>query len=111
MISSAAIWWSILGASLVTYASRGLGVLLSGRINTDGPLFRWVSAVAYALLAALSARLLVVPLGPLASTSLMIRLLSAALALAVYLLSRRNLMLGVAAGGAGLALLRIAGLG
>ncbi|HEX3065638.1 MAG TPA: AzlD domain-containing protein [Dongiaceae bacterium] len=111
MISSAAIWWSILGASLVTYASRGLGVLLSGRINTDGPLFRWVSAVAYALLAALIARLLVVPLGPLASTSLMIRLLSAALALAVYLLSRRNLMLGVAAGGAGLALLRIAGLG
>jgi len=111
MISSAAIWWSILGASLVTYASRGLGVLLSGRINTDGPLFRWVSAVAYALLAALIARLLVVPLGPLASTSLMIRLLSAALALAVYLLSRRNLMLGVAACGAGLALLRIAGLG
>jgi branched-subunit amino acid transport protein len=111
MISSATIWWSILGASLVTYASRGIGVLLSGRINTDGPLFRWVSAVAYALLAALIARLLVVPLGPLASTSLMIRLLSAALALAVYLLSRRNLMLGVAAGGAGLALLRIAGLG
>jgi len=111
MISSAAIWWSILGASLVPYASRGFGVLLSGRINTDGPLFRWVSAVAYALLAALIARLLVVPLGPLASTSLMIRLLSAALALAVYLLSLRNLMLGVAAGGAGLALLRIAGLG
>jgi branched-subunit amino acid transport protein len=111
MISSAGIWWSILGASLVTYASRGVGVLLSGRINTDGPLFRWVSAVAYALLAALIARLLVVPLGPLASTTLTIRLLSAALALSVYLLSRRNLMLGVAAGGAGLALLRIAGLG
>jgi branched-subunit amino acid transport protein len=111
MISSAGIWWSILGASLVTYASRGLGVLLSGRINTDGPLFRWVSAVAYALLAALIARLLVVPLGPLASTTLTIRLLSAALALAVFLLTRRNLMLGVAAGGAGLALLRIAGLG
>jgi branched-subunit amino acid transport protein len=110
-VSSSIIWWSILGASLVTYASRGLGVLLSGRINTDGPLFRWVSAVAYALLAALIARLLVVPLGPLAATSLMARLASAALALAVYLLSRRNLMLGVGTGGAALALLRIAGLG
>jgi branched-subunit amino acid transport protein len=110
-MSAATIWWSILGASLVTYASRGFGVLLSGRINTDGPLFRWVSAVAYALLAALIARLVVVPLGPLATTTLMARLASAGFALAVYLVSRNNLMLGVAAGGAGLALLRVAGLG
>jgi branched-subunit amino acid transport protein len=110
-MTSAAIWWSILGASLVTYASRGFGVLLSGRINTDGPLFRWVSAVAYALLAALIARLLVVPLGPLAATTLTARLLSAVLALAVYLVSRRNLMLGVATGGGALALLRVIGWG
>jgi len=110
-MTSAAIWWSILGASLVTYASRGLGVLLSGRINTDGPLFRWVAAVAYALLAALIARLLVVPLGPLAATTLTARLVSAGLALAVYLLTRRNLMLGVATGGGALALLRVIGWG
>ena len=110
-MSDAVIWWSILGASLVTYASRGFGVLLSGRINTDGPLFRWVAAVAYALLAALIARLVVVPLGPLASTTLMARLVSAALALAVYLLTKRNLMLGVAAGGGTLALLRALGWG
>jgi branched-subunit amino acid transport protein len=110
-MTGATIWWSILGASLVTYASRGVGVLLSGRINTDGPLFRWVSAVAYGLLAALIARLLVVPIGPLASTTLTARLVSAALALAIYLLSRRNLMLGVATGGAALALLRIIGWG
>ena len=57
-MTAATIWWSIFGAALVTYASRGFGVLLSGRLNTDGPLFRWVSAVAYALLAALIARLL-----------------------------------------------------
>ena len=110
-MSDAVIWWSILGASLVTYASRGIGVLLSGRINTDGPLFRWVAAVAYALLAALIARLIVVPLGPLASTTLIARLVSAALALAVYLLTKRNLMLGVATGGGALALLRTFGLG
>jgi branched-subunit amino acid transport protein len=110
-MSDTVIWWSILGASLVTYASRGFGVLLSGRINTDGPLFRWVAAVAYALLAALIARLIVVPLGPLAATTLIARLVSAALALAVYLLTKRNLMLGVAAGGGTLALLRVVGLG
>jgi branched-subunit amino acid transport protein len=110
-MTAATIWWSIFGAALVTYASRGFGVLLSGRLNTDGPLFRWVSAVAYALLAALIARLLVVPLGPLATTTLMARLASAVLALAVYLLTRRNLMMGVATGGGALAILRVIGWG
>ena len=105
------IWWAIAGAGAVTYASRGLGVLLSGRLNTDGLAFRWVAAVASGLLAALIARLIVVPLGPLQSTSLTDRLVSAGLALAVYLLSKNNLMLGVATGGAALALLKIANLG
>lgn len=111
MNSSQIIWWAILGAALVTYLPRGLGVLLSGRLNTDGPLFRWVSAVAYALLAALIARLIVVPLGPLQATTLPDRLASAAIALAVYLLTRRNLMVGVASGGIALALLKIAAIG
>ena len=105
------IWLAIAGAAVVTYASRGLGVLLSGRLNTDGPLFRWVSAVAYALLAALIARLIVLPLGPLQATTLPDRLVSAALALSVFFLTKRNLMLGVATGGAALALLKIAGFG
>ncbi len=105
------IWLAIAGAAVVTYASRGLGVLLSGRLDTDGPMFRWVSAVAYALLAALIARLIVLPLGPLQATTLADRLASAALALAVYLLTRRNLMVGVATGGLALALLKIVGFG
>ncbi len=111
MNASVHIWLAILGATVVTYASRGLGVMLSGRLNTDGPLFRWVGAVAYALLAALIARLIVLPLGPLQATTLADRLASAGLALAVYLLSKRNLMLGVATGGVALALLTMAGFG
>ncbi len=111
MNSGLNIWWAIAGAGAVTYASRGLGVLLSGRLNTDGLVFRWVAAVAYALLAALIARLIVVPLGPLQATSLPDRLVAAALALAVYLVTKHNLMLGVAAGGTALALLQVAGIG
>jgi branched-subunit amino acid transport protein len=111
MSASTNIWLAIAGAAVVTYVSRGLGVLLSGRLNTDGPLFRWVSAVAYALLAALIARLIELPLGPLQATTLPDRLASAGLALAVFLLSKRNLMLGVATGGAALALLTMAGWG
>jgi len=105
------IWLAIAGATAVTYAPRGLGVLLSGRLDTDGPLFRWVSAVAYALLAALIARLIVLPLGPLQATTLTDRLAGTGLALAVYLLSRRNLMLGVATGGVALALMTMGGFG
>src|ERR1700756_968963 len=99
------IWLAIAGATAVTYAPRGLGVLLSGRLNTDGPLFRWVSAVAYALLAALIARLIVLPLGPLQATTLTDRLASTGLALP------GNLMLGVATGGVALALMTMGGFG
>ena len=101
------IWLVIAGAALVTYASRGLGVLLAGRLDTQGAAFRWVSAVAYALLAALIAQLIVAPLGPLQQTHLTDRLIATVAALAVFLLTRRNLLLGVAAGGTALAVLTL----
>src|SRR5258706_14955641 len=101
MNDSLNIWWAIAGAGAVTYASRGFGVLLSGRLNTDGLAFRWVAAVAYALLAALIARLIVVPLGPLQTTSLPDRLVSARPALAGHLPSQNKPMLGVGNRGGG----------
>lgn len=91
-------WLALLAAAAVTYGWRGLGVLLSGRIDPGGPAFRWVAAVAYALLAGLIARMIVLPLGPLQATPLADRLAAAGAALAVYLLLRRNLLAGVAAG-------------
>jgi branched-subunit amino acid transport protein len=103
------IWLAIAGAAVATYAPRGIGVLLAGRIDTQSAAFRWVSAVAYALLAALIAQLIVVPLGPLQHTSLADRLVATVAALAVFLLTRRNLLLGVAAGGATLSLLSLVG--
>ena len=63
-------------AALVTYAWRGLGVLLSGRIDPDGPLFAWTACVAYALLAALIARMIVLPRGDLADTAALDRILA-----------------------------------
>lgn len=92
-------------AALVTYAWRGLGVLLSGRIDPEGPAFEWVGCVAYALLAGLIARMIVLPIGPLEATALGARLAAAAAALAIFFLSRKNLGLGVAAGAGALVLL------
>jgi branched-subunit amino acid transport protein len=96
-------WWPwlvLLAAAAVTYLWRAIGVAVSGRIRTDGPLFEWVSAVAYALLAGLIARMIVLPLGPLQATPLIDRLAGALIGLAVFLLTRRSrgILWGTAAG-------------
>lgn len=91
--------------ALITYAWRGLGVLLSGRIDPEGPVFEWVGCVAYALLAGLIARMIVLPIGPLEATALGARLAAAAVALAMFFLARKNIGLGVAAGAGALVLL------
>jgi branched-subunit amino acid transport protein len=98
-------WLVIAAAALATYAWRAVGVLLSGRIDVDGAAFRWISAVAYALLAALIARMIVLPIGPVAATDLVDRLAATAAAVAIFLFTRRNLLLGVASGAALLVLL------
>lgn len=98
--------WLFLGVGTVaTYAWRGLGVLLSGRINADSPGMRWVAAVAYAMLAGLITRMIILPAGSLASIALLDRLGAAAVTVAVYFLARRSIVLGVAAGAATLVLL------
>ena len=104
-----AIWLLIAGAFVVTYMWRGLGVALGGNLNLDGPLFRWVAVVAYAMLAGLIARMIVLPLGALGATPLSERLLAAGFALAVFLFSGRNMLLGVFSGAAALVLLQFAG--
>lgn len=89
----------LLVSALVTYVWRGLGVLLAGRLRTDSPLFEWTASVAYALLAGLIARMLLLPAGPLAETATGDRLLAAAVAvLAYHALPRLQLLGGCAAG-------------
>jgi branched-subunit amino acid transport protein len=96
-----AFWWPvaiILAGAAATYVWRGLGVALSGRIDPDGRAFEWAACIAYALVAALVARMIVLPSGPLAETPLADRLGAAALSLAVYFLAGRNMLWGVGAG-------------
>jgi len=81
-----------------TYASGGLGVLLSGRIDPASPLFAWVGLVTYGLLASLVARMILLPIGPLAETSLAARLIAVAVGAGLFFLTRRNLLIGVASG-------------
>lgn len=93
-------WWYVIVGALVTYGWRAAGVALSGRIDPNSVLMRWVAAVAYALLAGLIARLIVAPQGALGETALWMRLSSAGVALLAYFLFRRSIVLGVTAGAA-----------
>ena len=81
-----------------TYFWRALGVAFSARIEPDGALFRWVSCVSYAMLAALISRMTVLPLGSLAETPLSFRLGAMAIAIVAFFLARRGVFSGVIAG-------------
>ena len=60
-------WGALAIAAAGTYACRALGVVVSDKINQESEFFRWLSAVTYALVAALVVRMVLMPVGPLAS--------------------------------------------
>lgn len=95
----------IAAAALGTYLWRGLGVWLSGRVTVDSPALRWVTCVSYAMLAALIARMLMMPEGPLAATPLLDRVIACAVGLAALFLLKRNTLMAMLIGAAALALL------
>ena len=88
----------VLACGLATYLWRGLGVLLSGKVSANGEFFAWAGCVAYAMIAGLTVRILLLPSGSLAATPLWARMFACAIALTVYFLCRRNLFIGIAAG-------------
>lgn len=88
----------VLACGLATYVWRALGVLLSGRVSANGEFFNWAGCVAYAMIAGLTVRILLMPTGTLAATPLWARVAGCAVALAAYFLGRRNLLVGIAAG-------------
>ncbi len=95
------LWWPfalMVAGALATYVWRALGVALSGRIDPNGEVFEWIACVAYALLAGLIARMILLPTGPLAETTGLDRVAAAGLAFAVFFLTRRNMLLGVGSG-------------
>ena len=105
-LGSSPLWAYVLitVGGLATYFWRALGVALSGRVNAGSRLFEWVACVAYALLAGLIARMVILPNGPLAETASADRIAGAVVALAIFFLTRRNIGLGVAAGAGALVL-------
>ncbi len=88
----------LLVAALPTHIWRWLGVLFAGRMDETSEVFVWVKAVATALVAALIAKLVLMPTGPLAALPVAVRCGAALLALAVYVVAGKRLAIGIAAG-------------
>ncbi len=79
------------------YIWRFFGVLFAARLDEDSPVLQWVNAVATAMIAALVARILILPAGALAQTAISTRFFAMAVGVAIFLLFRRNLGLAIAA--------------
>lgn len=88
---STANLWTVVGvAFLATYVWRALGMVIASRLHPDSPLSRWFACVAYAVLAGLIARMIIIPEGALADAPLPDKLIALACGFAAFFLSRRS---------------------
>jgi len=83
----------IIVTSVATFISRFLGVLTAEKINEKSTIFSWFNYVAYSILAALIARMIIFPAGALLESTLLIRLIVVAVCVAVFIYSKKNLVL------------------
>ncbi|MGH6662907.1 MAG: AzlD domain-containing protein [Rhodospirillales bacterium] len=90
-----ALWGLLAVVSLATYVWRATGVVIAARITPDGRLSQWFTCVAYGMLAGLISRIMLMPVGILAHTPLVDRLVSLGCGFALFVLFRRAMLPGV----------------
>lgn len=81
--ASQQVAWAVVAAGVGTYGCRAIGVKLSDHINQESEIFRWLSAVTYAMVAALTVRMILLPIGLLATVPLWIRIVICLLSVGV----------------------------
>ena len=82
----------ILVTSFATYLSRFLGVVSSEKIDATSKIFRWFNCIAYSILAALIARIVIFPAGVLDEADLWLRLIVIIISIIIFIISKRNLV-------------------
>ena len=93
MVSSQIIIFAIIATSVATYISRIMGALTSEKVSVKSKIFKWFNCVAYSTLAALLGRMIIFPAGVLAESELIIRLIVFFTCIALFILSKKNLVL------------------
>lgn len=87
-------------ALLVHEPWRWAGLYLGRAIDVDSDIFKWVRAVATALVSGLVMRLLIFPAGALAGPPLWLRMLAFVIGIAAFFGVKRSMIAGVSAGSA-----------
>ena len=82
----------ILVTSFATYLSRFLGVVSSEKIDAKSKIFRWFNSIAYSILAALIARIVIFPAGVLEEADLWLRLIVIIISIIIFIISKKNLV-------------------
>ena len=82
----------IIVTSFATYLSRFLGVVSAEKIKETSKMFRWFNCLAYSTLAALISRIVIFPQGSLSEVDYLIRFIVIILSLAVFYLTKKNLV-------------------
>ena len=93
MISSQVIIFAIIATSVATYISRIMGALTSEKVSVKSKIFKWFNCVAYSTLAALLGRMIIFPAGVLADSELIMRLIVFFICIAIFIISKRNLVI------------------
>ena len=89
------LWGLLVLVSLSTYVWRAGGVAIAARIKPDGDLSQWFSCVAYGMLAAWMSRIVTWPVGILAETLLIDRLVALGAGVAMFCAFKRNMLAGL----------------
>ena len=84
---------AIITTSIATYLSRFMGALTSRKVSTKSKIFRWFNCVAYSTLAALLGRMIIFPAGVLAESELIIRIIVFFICIAIFIISKKNLVI------------------
>ena len=93
MASSQIIILAIIATSIATFISRVMGALTSEKVSVNSKIFQWFNCVAYSTLAALLGRMIVFPAGVLAESNLIIRLIVLITCVALFLMTKKNLVI------------------
>jgi len=81
---------------------RWLGIVIGGGLDEESEIILWVRAVATALVAAVVARIVLIPPGALAFVPMSVRLAAIGVGFLAFLLVRRSAFVGVLVGEAAL---------
>ena len=93
MVSSQIIIFAIIATSIATYISRLMGAVTSQKVSVKSKIFKWFNCVAYSTLAALLGRMIIFPAGVLADSELIIRLIVFFICIAIFIISKKNLVI------------------